>query len=315
MIAQSPSSDTTSSLLLALRELDAGIEAHIHWLKTLHRSLVCGSPPSQDDIAEDAHHRCYFGRWYMSPDRVSLENWHEAMESIYSIHREMHARARSLLIRRRENANLAPDDYDFFMDMAIRFKAEVRGLQFRIINQVCLVDHLTGAWNRNSMFQQLAEEYDRMVRNQQPCCICMVDLDHFKNINDIHGHPAGDKVLHSVVNIVTAGLRKYDTIFRYGGEEFLLCLPNITIADASLVVDRIRQSIATSDMEISPSVVIRITASFGVAAMSEDLSIEENIEVADRALLCAKVNGRNRICCWDPNCPSQTDPAENTILG
>lgn len=232
------------------------------------------------------------------------------MESIDSIHREMHARARNLLLRRRDETSLAPDDYDFFMDMAIRFKTEVRGVQFRIINQVCLVDHLTGAWNRNSMFQQLAEEYDRMIRNCQPCCICMVDLDHFKNINDIHGHPVGDKILHSVVNIISSGLRKYDTIFRYGGEEFLLCLPNITIADASLVVDRIRQSVAASDIEISHGVTIRVTASFGVAAMSADLSIEENIEVADRALLCAKVNGRNRICCWDSNCPGRTGPTE-----
>jgi diguanylate cyclase len=302
-MADSP--DTTTSLLRALRELDAGIEAHTLWLKSLHRSLVCGTPPCPDDIADDAYRLCYFGQWYYSPHRVKLEYWSDSMKSIEVLHQDMHQRAHDLLVKRCKEGVLEPEDYDSFMDLGIRFKTEVRSLQFRIINQVCLVDHMTGAWNRNSMFQQLTEEHERMVRNGQPCCICMVDLDHFKDVNDAYGHPSGDDVLHAAVDVISASLRKYDTIFRYGGEEFLLCLPNISVADASLALDRIRQAVAAHEFKLRQGKTINVTASFGVAAMSAELSIEENIEVADRALLCAKANGRNRVCSWDINCPGQ----------
>jgi diguanylate cyclase len=161
---------------------------------------------------------------------------------------------------------------------------------------------LTGAWNRNSMFQKLAEEQDRMVRNKQQCCLCMMDLDHFKQVNDTYGHAAGDKVLHFAVEHAGEYLRKYDSIFRYGGEEFLLCLPNISAEDAVVAMDRIRAGLEKLDITLpGGQTIIHVTASFGVAPVSVDRSVEENINVADQALFCAKVSGRNRVCLWGNN--------------
>lgn len=285
-------------MLKVLRDLETGIEAHSAWLKQFHRAVACGTPPNADDLSDDAHRLCAFGRWLYDDDGEILEQWSDLRKSIESTHASMHDLARTLFLEQQAGKSLEPSAYDTFMDAAILFKSEVRALQFRIMADVCLVDHLTGAWNRNSMFQKLAEEQERMVRNKQQCCLCMMDLDHFKQINDRHGHAAGDKVLHLVVEHVSEYLRKYDSIFRYGGEEFLLCLPNISADAAVAAMDRIREGLAKLAIALPDGETIHITASFGVAPVSVDRSVEENINVSDQALFCAKVEGRNRVCLW-----------------
>ena len=290
--------DNKVPVLKLLRDLDAGIDAHTAWLKQLHRALVCATPPDSADMASDAHRRCAFGRWFYAEARVGLEQWSDGLGGIEATHQTMHERARALLAGRQAAATPDPADYDVFMDAAILFKTEVRALQFRIMADICLVDHLTGAWNRNSMFQRLAEEQERVARNHHACCLCMMDLDHFKQINDRHGHAAGDRVLHQVVELVGGYLRKYDAIFRYGGEEFLLCLPNSSANDAVAAMDRIRAGLERLAIALPGGETIQVTASFGVAAVAVERSVEENIKVADQALFCAKLRGRNQVCQW-----------------
>lgn len=286
----------------AIRAMDQAINAHTIWLSKFHRALICATELNPADLVEDSHRRCVFGRWYHGLDANAWQRWARELESIGKLHEHMHAGARSLGVKRGKEPVLT-DEYDKFIATAIRFKNALRSLQFKIINDVCLVDHLTGAWNRSSLLRRITEEYERRAREGGSCCLCMMDLDHFKKINDVHGHAAGDEVLRSVVEVVKRRLRTYDSVFRYGGEEFLLCLPNITLDEAELAVERLRQDVETTDITLANSAVVRVTASFGLAQLCSQSSIEQSIEMADHALFGAKARGRNNVCRWDVDCP------------
>jgi diguanylate cyclase (GGDEF)-like protein len=131
----------------------------------------------------------------------------------------------------------------------------------------------------------------------------MMDIDHFKNINDTYGHAMGDRVLGTLVRQLKTELRPYDMLFRYGGEEFLICMPSTDLKNASDTIDRLRQSLAAVTFEgcgeggEAPS--FHVTVSFGLTLLAPDVSVETSIERADKALYAAKATGRNRASVWD----------------
>jgi diguanylate cyclase (GGDEF)-like protein len=152
-------------------------------------------------------------------------------------------------------------------------------------------DDLTGLWNHRIIIERLAQEVDRSRREANPLGVILVDLDHFKNVNDTCGHPAGDLVLKEVAAIFQRAVRSYDWVGRYGGEEFLLILPGTTFAGARLRAEQLRMEVQEAyihDGERS----IAITASFGVASGFPS-NYEVLIHAADGALYRAKDNGRN----------------------
>jgi len=153
---------------------------------------------------------------------------------------------------------------------------------------------------RTAMQKRLDEEQERVRRVAQLCCIGIMDLDHFKNVNDTYGHQAGDKVLETIVSYVKQHLRRYDQVFRYGGEEFLILLPNTTTANAKRVLDRIRRNIKRQGIKVSKRKSIHVSASFGVSELAPEGPPEDSIELADQALYEAKRAGRNRVRVWQP---------------
>lgn len=267
----------------------------MQWMNHCHRTLICGIVPDPEMTAPGAHHSCLFGTWYRNLDTIEHQPWLSHLKQIDRIHRNMHETVAKLVHGRPDAAVLA-EDYDRFADHAYRFRTGIRSLQMKLIRDVCLVDHLTGVWNRSSLIQRLSEEYDRVIRHGYPCCLCMMDLDYFKTINDRYGHAVGDQVLQVVAGIARQRLRRYDSIFRYGGEEFLFCLPKASIADAVASMERVLADISGTPIPLDSGDAIHITASFGVAELSLLVSIEESIEAADQALFRAKTSGRNKVC-------------------
>jgi diguanylate cyclase (GGDEF)-like protein len=155
-------------------------------------------------------------------------------------------------------------------------------------------DWLTGAWNRGAIVGALKREMERASRTRQHVSVVLADVDHFKRINDRHGHLAGDDVLREVVRRIRAVLRPYDTIGRYGGEEFLVVLPNCDGPTAVEIAERMRA--ATSGLPFAPaSVALKVTASFGVAELRADDTIESLVLRADQRLYRAKRSGRNSV--------------------
>ena len=148
------------------------------------------------------------------------------------------------------------------------------------------------------MLNKLSVECDRHARHKMPCCVAMVDLDHFKQVNDTFGHPVGDTVLRSVASLLAAGVRPYDQVFRYGGEEFLMCLPNTDTRSAWAIVERLRLRLANWSIPIKDGKSLNVTASIGVAPLTSEDGVEAALERGDAALYAAKRNGRNCVHVW-----------------
>ena len=290
--------DAASNMLKVLEDLDEGIINHTTWLKQLHRTLICSDDsPNPDDMREDAHCHCRFGQWYYQGVHPEL-NKMDQFSAIGEFHKSMHDSARRVLQLRQQGSPINIPDYNAFIDISIDFKLKVRELQHEIIQKICVVDHLTGVWNRQSMSHRLEQERERIMRKNSHCTLCMLDIDHFKEVNDRYGHAVGDQVLRKTAERCTTQLRSYDSIFRYGGEEFLLCMPELGAVDAEVIIERLRQHIAATPFELDDGCTIPITASFGITQMGRDKSVQDTIIEADHALLCAKSMGRNRICRW-----------------
>ena len=288
----------TRNTLAAIRELDIAIANHINWLRRIHAALITNTPCPAEDMRVDAHHLCEFGLWYYGEGMEQHQNEAE-YAAIEKVHHAMHEAARQLLSHRIAGAPIDIAEYELFMDLAFQFKQDVRVYQYSLINQICTVDHLTGAWNRHAMAMKLAEESERTQRSGQCCALCMLDIDYFKRVNDQHGHQVGDEVLQAFTSIVSLELRKYDSLFRYGGEEFLMLLPNTTLDNAALLLNRIRDTLASTPITCHNGTEIKLTASFGVAQLACHEPIEDALEHADHALLAAKANGRNQVCVWE----------------
>jgi len=157
-------------------------------------------------------------------------------------------------------------------------------------------DALTHLWNRRHILEILDRELARAERERCPVGVIIVDLDHFKNVNDTYGHLTGDAVLYEAASRMQNGVRQYDSIGRYGGEEFLILLPGCDEANCIAQADRLRRLIAERDLLVHGH-VLSLTASFGVTSALPGVSwsSESLIRRADEALYMAKKAGRNRV--------------------
>ncbi len=160
-----------------------------------------------------------------------------------------------------------------------------------------LRDGLTGAYNKNYLLNHLTTELAFAVRHQTPLSVIMFDVDHFKPVNDNHGHLAGDAILKRLSEISISTLRADDVFARYGGEEFTIVSRGTTTTEATIIAERLRAIIARTDF-IFEGTHIPITISLGVAALPEIQATtpDELIGAADKALYQAKNSGRNRVC-------------------
>ncbi len=164
-------------------------------------------------------------------------------------------------------------------------------LELRLIAQV---DHLTGALTRRGFVEQAEREMVRSRRYERPSTLVMLDVDHFKSVNDTYGHTTGDQVLHQLAKLAEATLRPIDVFGRLGGEEFGILLPETGGDEAMIVAERLREAIAGFPMQLSNGATLKVTASFGIAVLTPTLtSVASWIEQADTMLYAAKANGRN----------------------
>jgi diguanylate cyclase (GGDEF)-like protein len=156
-------------------------------------------------------------------------------------------------------------------------------------------DSLTGLGNRRELDRILAHEFERAVRNVRPLTVALADLDFFKKINDHYSHAVGDDVLREVANILKVGCRSIDMVGRYGGEEFVLVLPEADREVARQICERLRAAIEGFDWT-SKYPGLKVTMSFGLTTLSNESSYERLLALADGRLYDAKAGGRNRVC-------------------
>ncbi len=156
-------------------------------------------------------------------------------------------------------------------------------------------DPLTGLGGRRVMEDRLDQERSRTAREGRHCALALIDVDHFKKVNDSHGHAVGDQVLVGFAGILQESLRSYDGVYRYGGEEFVLCLPGVDLAVAHRMVERIRKTLSRTPFETSSGQPFFVSFSAGIAEISPHLATSRSLALADAALYRAKSAGRNRV--------------------
>ncbi len=176
-------------------------------------------------------------------------------------------------------------------------------------------DPLTGLANRRQFELTLASEVDRVARAGEPALVLMIDVDHFKKVNDAHGHPAGDGVLKAVAHVLHDCIRPMDTVARFGGEEFAMILPNCAPSFGQAVAERIRLRVQAQTIAIGPGIDVRVTVSIGGAFAPQWVRSSALlwVERADQQLYRAKSEGRNRACLEQPTL-SLVSPAEKGLL-
>lgn len=177
------------------------------------------------------------------------------------------------------------------------FLEELVQLQKRCqrLESLSRIDELTGYYNYRHLLVSLDTEMERTRRTGDPTAVVIADLDHFKSVNDIHGHDIGNRVLQSVTRTWQECIRRTDIPCRFGGEEFLLILPNTLLSHAMQTAERLRSALEIQPLSFGPA---HVTASFGVTLFDglTPMSAMEVIRAADSQLLRAKSEGRNRVC-------------------
>lgn len=179
------------------------------------------------------------------------------------------------------------------------------------LQKVSRTDPLTGLWNRRYFFEVAEHEIQRALRYKRPVAIAMADIDHFKNVNDTYGHPAGDEVLRVFSRTLEKNMRTSDTLARFGGEEFIFLFPEINEKESVLILEKMRHKVEQLTVEYEKS-NITFTASFGVYVFRPETfadwphdegeaksAIEALVEKADSALYAAKESGRNRVIVYN----------------
>lgn len=280
-----------------LDHLDHDLDHYNVWLRTLVCVLVDGPSATPDEL-NLLTRTCYdFGPWLLGEDCAALRNL-PAYARLVSSHDTMHRMAGVFIACHARNERIPGDEFSIFIDQTNVFRSCVHALQAEIREIICSTDPLTGACSRREMMRRLNDEYQRMIRCGHRSAIAMADIDHFKSINDLYGHGAGDRVLVWAVGMMMDSMREYDALYRYGGEEFLLCLPYMDAVQAGGMVDRLRCRIGSAVVPgIAPD-ELKVTVSFGIAEIDTSTPLETCIARADSALYRAKQSGRNRVERW-----------------
>jgi diguanylate cyclase (GGDEF)-like protein len=189
-------------------------------------------------------------------------------------------------------------------ELRVRVRSALRMHRLlRMLSQRAQIDGLTGLWNRAYFDRRWADELAGCVRHGRPLSLALMDVDHFKSVNDTYGHPAGDTVLQGLAKILQRECRQEDVACRYGGEEFALIMPDTPPADAANLCERIRHALGETCWPSHPE--RRVTVSIGLAgaAIVPDLPASRWIESADQNLYAAKKAGRDRVSAADLGAP------------
>ena len=279
-------------LLSITKELDGMLAKHVEWLTLLQKTIICDLPSLPSLLKQ--HRTCDFGRWYYSVTLPMVIESPDFMR-LGVIHKDLHTIAIRILEQYESNRVVEEKEYDLFVDHEKQFFNTFNRFIENVLATKSQFDYLTNIPNRNLITLILEKEHSKITRKKSESCLAFADIDHFKHVNDTYGHEFGDKVLTEVSKYFSANIRPYDTVGRYGGEEFIFCFPEIDLNSAKGMLERVRRGIEELSIRTDDSSTIKVTCSFGLSNMCADNSLTEIIKQADNAMYMAKNNGRNRV--------------------
>jgi diguanylate cyclase (GGDEF)-like protein len=277
--------------------LDEAMQWHLAWSQRLLRCALLGEQPSADMLQGDAHHLCAFGRWFDTVRERLLQLEPECVSALDAAHRSMHSAVRELYLAVQSGGRAEPHWFETFESSQAAMVRELAYLKERFVRSRAQSDPLTGLPLRHGLHTLFAMRQADAGRSGNALFIALVDADHFKQINDSHGHPAGDAVLVHLAGLLKSALRGNDHLLRYGGEEFMLLFLGVDDEAAAHVAERLLHLVRTSPMRLPDGQALPLTISIGMVRVLPQDSLESAIRRADVALYRAKQNGRDRLEC------------------
>ena len=275
-------------------------QSHLEWLNQL--ALAIESSQSSM-IPELNHSLCTFGRWLEQNGKLIISN-NSKYKHIFSIHATLHALAHGIktqMEKEQVNYNILVSYLEKCEFISLSIGTELALIDNRLLVHEASKDEMTGALNRNSLENLFVNQYDLSLATDNSMVLAMCDLDHFKQINDTYGHLTGDKILKNFVTIVKNRLRDSDIVIRYGGEEFIIIMPNSNLTNGESKLDTIREAFADFCYEYE-GLPITTTVSIGAVAIKPstpyshlEFGMEHWLKEVDELLYIAKSEGRNRV--------------------
>lgn len=277
-----------------IAELDTAVEAHMNWTRRILRCAVLRTPPGEDVLAPKAHTLCRFGCWFAA-QRAHFEALDAAAtQHIETVHQAMHDAIRTICSDILDGRAGQPAVLDRFEQSQTELLNLLAALKTRIISGAVRHDPLTGLPLRYGIEHDFALYQKETRRNGSLLYVAMIDLDHFKQVNDRYGHPAGDVVLRQIAHTLLHVVRGNEPLYRYGGEEFLWLLQCHTPAEAEHSARRIVSILRATPIPIDDNETLKITATLGLARARVDEDLASAIKRADAALYAGKAAGRDR---------------------
>jgi diguanylate cyclase len=265
------------------------LDEHLDWLCHWHR-LAFLVTEGREQAVKALPTPLGFMQWRQS---VGTQ---PALEKLAALHDQMHLLARLTLMRTPDGMIMEAADYEAVIGKFQGFMAGARRLERAFAIAAAGLDTLTGLRSRVGMSADVTRELERSRRAGKSFCLAILDIDHFKRVNDTYGHDVGDQVLATAANVISRQIRSFDDAFRLGGEEFVICLKDTSLADAAGVLERLRLALAEWPIPVAGhETPLKVTASFGLTQASVSSDFEQLLNIADQALYDAKRQGRNRI--------------------
>jgi diguanylate cyclase len=275
-------------------ELDSAVQAHMQWARRVLRCGILGTSPGDDVLQPDAHRLCQFGGWFLRCRR-DFEDLDEARtDALEREHKLMHDAIRSICEGVLHGRAGAPSDLDAFEKAQTKLIDHLGHFKTLAVARSSLIDALTGLPMRHRIDHDYELLSKQIGRYTQGLLVLMVDVDHFKGINDLHGHRAGDMVLRLLADQLRSSIRHDDQVYRYGGEEFLLLLALSNPAHAERAVAKLHEATRGLRLALPDGMVARPTVTIGAALAQANESLEAVIRRADMALYAGKNCGRDR---------------------
>lgn len=274
-------------------ELDEAAQSHMAWTRRILRCAVLRVAPDPELVAADAHQRCPFALWAEGHRQRFEQLDAGAARRLDEHHRQMHDAARDICRRIAEGRTGDARELDTFERTQAGVVAELARLKTAHLARSARLDALTGAQLRHGFDEEFERCRAQARRHGERLVALMIDLDHFKRINDAEGHAAGDLALQHVASQLRLQCRAGEPVFRFGGEEFLALLQTADRSAAEHAAERILQALRDAPLDLPGGRTLHVRASAGMAEAGETETAADAVAMADRALYEAKAAGRD----------------------
>lgn len=275
-------------------ELDAAVESHLGWTRRILRCAVLRVMPGEEVLHPLAHTLCRFGTWFAANRRHFEALDADACQRVEAVHQTMHGAIRSICTHILAGQPGHDADLDAFEASQAELIALLANFKTVTLSGAVRADPLTGLPLRHRIEEDFVRCRKEAGRNRSLLYVAMIDVDHFKAVNDSYGHLAGDRVLRHLADTMKRTMRGNEPLYRFGGEEFLWLLQCRTPEEAKLSARRVLATVGTTPVPLSEDETLRMTITLGLAQTGEHETLASAIERADQALYEGKRSGRNR---------------------